>query len=177
METGSCPAGTVYKRLPGLCGVWEEIWVIWSIYCTSALLTLWLWAFLCLNHISASNMFTHVAVYTHFVFVWGFFVSGQWIAWMRLLCEGQRWEQGNLRLEMSNVLFNLRGLSLPGATSFYMSTCPLCCCFPMLCLSLGTLKKNREPEKDMMGIKWLWLTVIWKWNIKFGLWRGGKLSL
>lgn len=164
METGSCPVGTVYKRLPGLCDVWEEIWVIWSIY------------FCFVNSmISASNMFTHVAVYTHFVLC--FFESGQWISWMRLLCEGQRWEQGNLRLEMSNVLFNLSGLGLPGATSSYMSTCPLCFCFPLWCFSLSTLNENREPEKEMMGMKWLWLTVIWKWNIKFGLWRGGKLSL
>lgn len=40
--------------------------------------------------------------------------NGQWIAWVRLLGKGQRWEQGNLRLEMSDVLSHLSATEAPG---------------------------------------------------------------
>lgn len=143
---------------------------------TPALLTLWLCAFVCLNYISASNMFTHVALCTHFVsvcfFSWVASELPEWGFYVRVRDEskaiwGWKWA-------MSFLIWAASASRAPPPLICQHAHCvstPLCC----VCLSVHW-KENREPEKEMIVIKWLWLTVIWKWNIKLGLWRGGKLS-
>lgn len=60
--------------------------------------------------------------------------------------RARQFEVGNERCPFS--FERHRGLSLSDATSSYMSTCPLCCSLPLLCLSLSTLRKERAKKEE-----------------------------
>lgn len=58
----------------------------------------------------------------------------------------RQFEVGNERCPFS--FERHRGLGLSDATPSYISTCPLCFSFPLLCLSLSTLKKESGEEES-----------------------------
>lgn len=84
--------------------------------------------------------------------------NGRRISWVRLLSEGQRWERGNLSLEMNDVLSHLSATEASGSHTppplicqhAHCVSASLCC----VCLSIhwrkrkrGVVKKkNSEPQ-------------------------------